>query len=74
MELDPVMTNSLEQQLGTNLQTGEDSDSEEGDMLPIEWEAVSTESKSLSLDAFSKRLSINIAKVGVFCIFLWYKN
>lgn len=41
MELDPIMTNSLEQQLGTNLQTGEDSDSEEGDMLPVEWEAVS---------------------------------
>lgn len=41
MELDPVMTNSLEQQLGANLETGEDSDSEEGDMLPVEWEAVS---------------------------------
>lgn len=41
MELDPDMTNSLEQQLGNNLQTGEDSDSEEGDNLPVEWEAVS---------------------------------
>lgn len=41
MELDPEMTNSLEQQLGNNLQTGEDSDSEEGDTLPTEWEAVS---------------------------------
>lgn len=47
MELDPIMTNSLEQQLGANLQTGEDSDSEEGDMLPIEWEAVSKLSKQL---------------------------
>lgn len=41
MELDPNMTDSLEQQLGTNLQTSEDSDSEEGDVLPVEWEAVS---------------------------------
>lgn len=41
MELDPVVTNSLEQQLGPSLETGEDSDSEEGDMLPVEWEAVS---------------------------------
>lgn len=41
MELDSEMTNSLEQQLGNDLQTGEDSDSEEGDTLPTEWEAVS---------------------------------
>lgn len=40
MELDAEMTSSLEQQLGKNLETGEDSDSEEGDTLPVEWEAV----------------------------------
>lgn len=47
MELDAEMTSSLEQQLGKNLETGEDSDSEEGDNLPVEWEAVSLFSNTI---------------------------
>lgn len=41
MEIDSQIANSLEDQLAVDLQTSEDSDSEEGDALPYEWEAVS---------------------------------
>lgn len=34
------MANSLEQQLANDLQTSEDSDSEEGDTFSYDWEAV----------------------------------
>lgn len=41
MEVDASMANSLEQQLAKELQTSEDSDSEEGDGFSYDWEAVS---------------------------------
>ncbi|KAF2899294.1 hypothetical protein ILUMI_06874 [Ignelater luminosus] len=40
IEVDAQIANSLEEQLSNDLQTSEDSDSEEGDALPCEWEAV----------------------------------
>lgn len=40
IETEPQLATSLEEQLSRDLETSEDSDSEEGDTLPIEWEAV----------------------------------
>ncbi|XP_017781372.1 PREDICTED: beclin 1-associated autophagy-related key regulator isoform X2 [Nicrophorus vespilloides] len=39
-QVDCRVANALEKQIGSSLQTGEDSDSEEGDIFPYEWEAV----------------------------------
>lgn len=40
MEVDAQLASDLENQLGQDLQTGKDSDSEDGDVFPNEWEAV----------------------------------
>lgn len=40
IETDPELARSLEDQLAKDLETSEDSDSEDGDTLPYEWEAV----------------------------------
>lgn len=40
MEVDAATANNLEQQLANDLQTSEDSDSEEGDTFSHDWEAV----------------------------------
>ncbi|KAG5877804.1 hypothetical protein JTB14_036826 [Gonioctena quinquepunctata] len=40
MEFDIHQANALEQPLAENLKMGDDSDSEEGDTFPVEWEAV----------------------------------
>lgn len=41
IEVDIEMANALEEPLANDLQICEDSDSEEGDSFPVEWEAVS---------------------------------
>lgn len=40
MEVDSHIATNLEEQLANDLYTSENSDSEEGDGLPNEWEAV----------------------------------
>lgn len=40
VETEPELANSLEEQLARDLETSENSDEEEGDSLPLEWEAV----------------------------------
>lgn len=40
IETEPELANSLEEQLSKDLEASENSDEEEGDSLPIEWEAV----------------------------------
>lgn len=42
VEVDAQTAFDLEQQIASDLQTSEDSDSEESDTVPYEWEAVST--------------------------------
>lgn len=42
IETEPELARSLEDQLAKDLEASEDSDSEEGDTLPNEWEAVIT--------------------------------
>lgn len=41
IETEPELARSLENHLSKDLEASEDSDSEEGDTLPYEWEAVS---------------------------------